>query len=296
MNQQRFLVLGASGVVGRALRRRLHSDQAVFTYQSRPFEGANHFDVTTMRLAETIVPRYPALTHAFLLLGVTNIDSCARDPIATQNLNVVAICRAIDDLVAANIVPVFTSTDAVFDGSRGNWSEMDATNPMLTYSKQKVEVEEHLSRIARPWLVVRLSKVVDPDAPESDWLHGWLQSLKRGETIRVAHDQVFSPVDADDVADGLVRLAQLGAAGLYHMGGPESCSRLELMERLVQLVRDQLGKRPRIIPCSIRDFPFAEPRPLNTSLSSAKLYSTLNQEFSGLDAICQRIVRREAGL
>jgi dTDP-4-dehydrorhamnose reductase len=286
----RFLVLGATGVVGRYLCRYLGAD-ALATWHNHPVPGGVRFDACTMRLSETVLAQNPGLTHAFILLGITYIDACARDPGGSAGVNVTGVMQVIDDLMAAGVVPVFTSTDAVFDGRRGGWSEADPVSPILTYGRQKVEIEQYLAGRQLPSLTVRLCKVIDPDTPPGDWLGDALSQLERGQTIQAARDQVFTPVAADEVAAGLVQLAQQGATGLFHMGGPQACSRLDLMQRLVVAAPVHLASAGRcIVPSSIRDFPFAEPRPLDTSLSSGKLYRALGKECSGLDALCQRIV------
>jgi len=241
-----------------------------------------------------LLARYPRVTHAFVLLGITNIDECARRPDESARINITATLRVLSDLFDANIIPVFTSSDAVFDGSAGNRTERDIPTPILTYGKQKLEIERYILNHRSPSVVARLSKVVDPEIPQGDWLGDWVRKLVLGEEVRAAYDQVFSPVDANDVASGLVTLAQQRAVGLFHMGGPESCSRLEFLQRWsLQAMPHTNGKPLRLAPCSIGDFPFAEKRPLDTSLSSLRLYQQLGRPFTGIDAMCARVVQNQ---
>ncbi len=293
MNEQWSLILGGTGVVGRYLRRHLGVNNAVSTYCQHPFEQGEYFDAASMRVGD-LLARYPRITHAFVLFGMTNIDDCARRPDESTNINVTSTLRVLADLAAANVVPVFTSSDAVFDGSSGNRTESDVPMPILTYGRQKLHIEQYLLNHSSPSIIVRLSKVVDPEIPEGDWLGDWVRRLVHGEEIRAARDQVFSPVDANDVASGLVTLAQQRASGLFHMGGPESCSRLDFLKSWSQAAMPHIAGRPlRLESCSIRDFPFVEKRPLDTSLSSTRLYQQLGRPFIGIDAMCARVVQNQ---
>jgi dTDP-4-dehydrorhamnose reductase len=286
----RYLILGASGFVGAHLYAALGQAKAIATYHSKPLSGGISFDAATMRLADAVLRGYRGLTHAFILHGVTAIDTCARDPAGTARINVAGTQRVIDDLVEHGITPVFASSDAVFDGSRGLWSENDSVNPILTYGRQKVEVERYLLEKAESPLVLRLAKVVSETAGAKDLLGNWLNQLESGESIPCARDQVFSPVTVNDAVEAFVRLAQDGQTGIVHVCGPRPVSRLELLQMLVEEARCHRDLSAQIIPCSIRDFSdFAETRPFNTSMSPTKLYAALGRSFNDPRETCRRV-------
>ncbi len=295
MMQPRHLIIGASGFVGTRLYAFLGQTRAVATYHNRPFDGGVAFDATRDRLSDSILKRNPGLTHAFILHGITNIDACVRDPVGTERVNVASIKNVIDELVDHDIKPVFFSSDAVFDGSRGLWTEQDAVNPILTYGRHKVAIEEYLMRGSHPYLIVRLSKVVTAGSGGGDMLGEWMDRLEQGAEIRCAADQIFSPVDVDDVIDACIRLAEGGHSGLFHICCPKPVSRLGLLQALADEIRQFRKLEARIVPCSIRDFDFAEPRPLDTSMSPAKLYATLGRSFDDLSRVCRDVVARRYG-
>jgi len=288
MNRARFLIVGASGFVGSHLYAALGREHSIATYNSRPMPGGVHFDATTMSLSDTILRDARGVTHAFLLHGMNNIDECARKPELAHKINVDGQKRIIDDLLAAGIVPVFASSDAVFDGTHGMWTEEDPVNPVLTYGRHKVQVEQYLQEKSRPWLLVRLAKVVGVTPGSENLLSVWMSQLEKGDAIRCAHDQVFSPVDVDDVVRALIRLVEDGATGIFHICGPRPVTRLEFLRLVEDEVRKYRSVSSKITSCSIRDFDFAEKRPLNTSMSPRKLYSALGGSFDELSGVCVR--------
>ena len=284
----RYLIIGASGLVGGHLYSTLGPGNAVATCHRKPVAGAVAFDAVEMRLADTVLKQHRGFTHAFVFHGVTGIDACARDPQGTARVNVASACAVIDDLVARGIVPVFASSDAVFDGTRGMWTEDDPVNPVLTYGRHKVEVERYLAARSAPSLVVRLAKVVSSAPGAGGLVNEWLDQLERDDEIRCAADQIFSPADVGDVVRALIRLAEGRLTGVFHVCGPRPLSRLEFLRTVADEARRYRPVPARIVPCSIRDFNFAEPRPLDASMSPRKLYGALGGGFDDMSVVCAR--------
>lgn len=295
MNRARFLIVGASGFVGSQLYAALGRERSIATYNRTPIPGGVHFDAATMRLPDTVLRGEHGVTHAFLLHGMSDIDECARHPELAYKINVDSQKGMIDDLLAAGIVPVFASSDAVFDGTRGMRTEEDTVNPVLTYGRHKVQVEQYLEERSCPWLAVRLAKVVGSAPGSVNLLSDWMTQLETGPAIRCAYDQVFSPVDVDDVVRALIRLTEENFTGIFHVCGPQPVSRLDLLRMLVDEVRTYRNVSVHIMPCSIRDFEFAEPRPLNTSMSPRKLYAALGGGFGELRGVCAKAAASRYG-
>lgn len=286
-----YLVIGASGFIGSRLYARLGPDRAIGTYHRTPVPFGVHFDLGGMRLDETVLAPGHRITHAFLLSGIGSLDACARDPEGTAAINVEGMCRAIDQLAAAGIKIIFTSSDAVFDGSRGGWTEDEPAHPVMTYGMHKAAVERYLAASGTPHIIARLSKVVGIGDDHS--LFGeWIRKLLAGEPIYCARDMIFSPISVEDCVTSLLTLAEGPYQGMYNVCGPRGMNRLELLEMFVAEVRRYRDINPRIVPCSIRDFPFPEPRPLIQSMSCAKLSAVLPQPLETMESCCRRVAEQ----
>ena len=295
MKRPRFLIVGASGFIGSHLYARLGPGRAVATYRRTPIPGGVHFDAASMRISE-ILRDGDGLTHAFLLHGYNKLEECARDPQETGRVNVDLTQQMIDELAARDIKTVFTSSDAVFDGTRGAWSEDDATNPVLTYGKQKAAIEHFLAGKGGAWIVARLSKVVGSDPGNHSLFGDWVQRIKAGEEIRCAHDLIMTPIHVDDVVTALIRLADGEFSGLFNVCGQRSMSRLELMNIFVAAIRKHRKIDVNVVSCSIRDFPSLEVRPLNQSMLPDKLFSALGEKCEAMESVCRRIAAEIYGV
>lgn len=295
MSIDRSLVLGASGFVGRHLLGELGSGKALGTFHNAPLAGAIRFDALNDDI-RPLLDEYGPFRRAYILLAESRIDRCAAAPAATYSLNVECVKRAINALHGRNILPVFASTDCVFDGLRGAYAETDAANPILTYGRQKREVERYLESSGAPFIIARLSKVVDSDPAGSGMLGEWVRAIRDGKESVCAVDQQFSPIDAPDVCRALIALGGGAPSGVYHVGGPRPWSRARLFEALVEAIRRHATVTPVMRRCGINDLPgFLERRPLDISMCSDRLEQSVGIKPRDLVETCAAIARAAYG-
>ena len=290
----KVLLVGGSGFIGQRLAARLGPDVAITTYRTHPFPGGVHFDVETMRLGDRFLTGRHGISHAVLMHGMNKLDYCALHPAESAQINVDGMIQAIDDLLDAGVKPLYMSSDGVFDGSRGPWSEDDTPCPILTYGRHKAAIESYLSKISSPWLVARLAKVVGDQIDPRNMLSEWLEAVSRGQVIRCASDQILSPIDVDDVVDALIFFLRSEINGLFNVCGSQILSRHELLQLLLSY-SEQLRQAARIELCSLADFTFAEARPKNCSMSNRKFLLASGMNMRPITRACRRICQIYAG-
>jgi dTDP-4-dehydrorhamnose reductase len=286
-----LLVLGGSGFLGPALRKAKGTQDLLLTHHAHATPGSVAFDLRSSSVRDLVRGATPRPSAALILAGITSVDACAKDPVRTGEVNVEGIIRVIGELRALDIVPVFISSDAVFDGTRGRWREDEQVHPILTYGRQKLAVESHLAELPAPWLIVRLPKLVSATADPRCILTGWMQALGRGERILCATDQFFTPADVGDAAEGILNMVRAGATGLYHLGGPERLSRRALLAAVMEEYGRYAVPRAQIVECSLRDIPVVEPRPLDTSMDSSRYVSRFGPGVRPASEIARLAVR-----
>ena len=141
-----FLVTGASGLLGLnfslAVDGKVH--QVTGVANTLPMAWATFKNVQAeltepgvfQRLLEEHKP--DVVLHCAAL---ANIDSCETDPDLAKRVNsdlpgeIASSCRQM------GIRLIHISTDAVFDGMRGNYREEDETNPLSVYAQTKQDGE-----------------------------------------------------------------------------------------------------------------------------------------------------------
>ena len=287
------LAIGASGFIGRHLLAALGTGQAIGTYYRHEFPGGVRFDGASDTASALLnaLPGKP--THAFVLHGAIDTEACARDPLGTAEINVESVWRVLDGLMTAGVRPVYLSTEYVFDGGRGMWTETDTPVPNTQYGIQKLAVERRLAADPRPSLVVRLSRVVGSEPNTHSVLAPWASEIIAGKRMMCATDQIFSPLSVADAAGALAALARSGVTGLYHLGGPVPYTRMGLLMLLLTHIRAIAPDTATdILPCSLHSLPFTEKRPLDTSISIEKLRAAIDWQFTSMDALCAETAAR----
>jgi dTDP-4-dehydrorhamnose reductase len=170
---------------------------------------------------------------------------------------------------------VFLSTDLVFDGLKGRYTEHDEPRPVLDYGRDKLEAEKALSEFLPGALIVRTSLIYDLERVPSH-LHFAAEAIREGRECVLFEDELRSPVLVDELAGALLKLTGRRCRGLLHVAGRDRLSRWEFGRGLMQA----LGFTPRgERPGRARDLGIR--RPLDCSLDSSLAESVTGLRFHG---------------
>jgi dTDP-4-dehydrorhamnose reductase len=221
----RHLVIGGSGQVGEHLLRALGSD-GVGTYFENAVPGLEHLDARDERAVARLL-RAVRPEAVYLPASEPNVDLCEREPEATASMNV-GIAESVSRAAAGiGARLVFFSTDYVFDGAAGPYAEDDEPNPLSEYGRQKLAGERWALETPGA-LVVRTAVVYGWERQRKNFVVRLIEADRNGGAQwRVPVDQIGSPTYAPNLAAAVVELAHAGAAGIYHVAGPEPASRYE---------------------------------------------------------------------
>lgn len=218
------LVIGASGQVGEHLLRALGTD-GVGTYFENAVPGLEQLDARDERAVARLL-RSVRPDVVYLPASEPNVDLCEREPEATASMNV-GVAEAVSRAAAGiGTRLVFFSTDYVFDGAAGPYAEDDEPNPLSEYGRQKLAGERWALETPGA-LVVRTAVVYGWERQGKNFVVRLIEADRRRAHWRVPVDQVGSPTYAPNLAAAVVELARAGAAGIYHVAGPQPASRYE---------------------------------------------------------------------
>jgi len=282
-----ILILGASSYIGRHTFESLGGSMAIGTYRSNKVPGGLYFDATKMSLSE-VLPLDVDISHAVIIYAEPGIDACKADIDRSYDINVRSTKQVIDDLIQRGIKPIFTSSEYVFDGQRGHYTEADSPNPTTVYGSQKVEIERYLSEHCDDYAVLRLAKVFGTDPKDGTILSNWLKQIRNGEEIRCARDQIFSPIHVDDVVAVAGSVIHRGLRGVYNVSNTQPWSRLGMLRELL----DRLGAQANVVECNIRDFDFLDDRPLDLSMEPDKVLQATGLKFREVRSCCDELLSR----
>ena len=177
--------------------------------------------------------------------AMTNVDACEDDKAGCWKLNVDAVEYLIDACEQINAHLIHLSTDFIFDGLEGPYSETALPNPLSYYGVSKLAAEKLVEKASCPWAIVRTVLVygVADNMSRSNivlWAKGALES---GKELTVVDDQFRTPTLAEDLAAGCILIAEQGAQGIYNISGDDFMCVLELVQRVADyfgLPKDQV--------------------------------------------------------
>ena len=288
-SQRRILVLGASGFIGQHLLAYIGPDRALGTYFKNPVDNAVYFDVLSMDLLE-VVDDPSIFSSAVVLLGATKPDYCVLNPTNSQALNVDALKTSLIRLHEWNIKPIFTSSEMVFDGEKGNYIETDVARSVLKYGQQKLEVEQYIRDNFDKYVILRLATVLGHTKGDGTLLSNWMESIKHGEISLCATDFINTPVSINDVVKSVVGLIDKGSTGTFHVASTTPISRLGLYQTLIKSIPvGKIADGANSQECSIHDFDLPERRPNDVSMNPNKLIDELGITMTSIENICSSI-------
>jgi dTDP-4-dehydrorhamnose reductase len=224
----RCVVIGGSGQIGGWLLRELagRGHSAVGTFATVSFTGLVQLDASDLGAAAAWVTAQ-APDVVFYPAGFTWVDCCERDRTRAYSANLeqpLNLARAAA-LVGARFV--YFSTDYVFDGHGGPYTEDSPTHPLSVYGQAKRDAELALAdELGDRQLTVRTSWVFGPERQGKNFAYQLLRNLAEGKPTVCPSDQVSSPGYGPDVARAVVRLVEQDVSGMIHVVGPEVIDRV----------------------------------------------------------------------
>lgn len=215
-------------------------------------------------------------SHVIHTAAITNVDFCELNSDDCELVNVTATRYLID---AANRVKAhfqMLSTDFVFDGEQGNYSEGDKVNPLSVYAASKVDGENLVKeKSMNGWSIVRTIIVYgNGENLSRSNIVAWAKSaLEKGDEINIIDDQFRAPTFAEDLAAGCMGILENDEIGIFHISGPETMSIYNIVERIANHFSYSMDKVNKISSTTL-DQPAK--RPSKTGFDLSKAYSKIN--------------------
>ena len=157
------------------------------------------------------------------------------------NADGAAVVASAAAAVGARLVHM--SSDALFDGERAPYHEVDAPCPITPYGASKAAAETAVRAIAPEAVIVRTSLIMADD-PLDNHQQMILDIAAGRRPERLFTDEIRCPVAASDLAAAVVELLDLPIAGALHVAGAEAVSR----HALGVLVARRHGVEPETLP------------------------------------------------
>jgi len=281
----RILVTGASGLLGINLALEAAHEHTVYGAANKVPLKTDAFSVlqadllvsgACQRLLDAAQPDW--VIHCAAL---ANIDACEKDPEQARQLNSAVPAKLAELVARGGARMLHVSTDAVFDGEHGNYTELDTPNPLSVYASTKLEGEQAVSRANPEAIIARVNLFGWSMTGERSLAEFFLYNLQTGKRMNGFTDVYFCPLLANDLARIFLKMLSLELSGLYHAVSSQCLTKFDFGQRIAQKFALD---GTLISPLSVYESGLAAARSPRLTLNTDKLTKALGERPPGVDS------------
>ncbi|OGW72791.1 MAG: hypothetical protein A2Y02_02655 [Omnitrophica bacterium GWA2_52_12] len=271
----KILITGLNGIIGWNIFKTASKllPQTAGTYREA-HPGLANLNVT--RLDAESAEALKALLHAAqpeIIIhswAMCDLDLCEQIPAMAEKVNeegtrlLLEAARGLASLKRF----VYISTDHVFDGETGDYTEEDVPRPKHVYGRTKYEAEKQVQASGLPWQILRPGLVIGDSLQGRKGPRDFLLTrIRAGKPTHYFTDEWRSPIPAPEMAERVTAIACSNESGIFHVAGREVFSRYELAQKIA---RDHGYTTEHVFPRLRSEDRWASIRPKNLSLKSLR--------------------------
>ena len=291
MEKKRLLITGVSGLLGTNLAYCLrdtyeimglyHSQKVLVRgIKTEPVDLRRDIDLESVLGAW----RPDVVIHA---AAKADVDTCEENPREAEELNILATANLVASLRNVPAKFIYISTDLVYAGDQGHFSEEYPVGPRNVYARTKLEGEREAQKRGGT-LILRTNFFgwgIVGKRSLAEWV---IEELSAGRSINGFTDAVFSSIYAFDMANLVDRMIRKGLTGIYNMGSRTSMSKYQFLVR----VAEALGLNAGLIrAASLDSMPLRAQRSKNLSLDMGKLEEAIGRKVPSMEESIEHFVQ-----
>lgn len=274
----RILVTGASGLLGINIALEAANQHIVFGQVNKQEVYTDAFTVLRTDLLEPgAVERLLGKTLPDWVIhcaALANLEHCENDPELAWELNTEIPRKLAEQCRKGGARLLHVSTDAVFDGKTGGYTEDDIPNPLSTYAKTKLKAEYSVINEYPEAIIARVNLFGWSLSGQRSLAEFFFNNLSDNKSVMGFTDVFFCPLLVNDLTQIFFKMLCKELSGLYHVVSSNHISKYEFGVRIAQKFKLNSGL---ISPTSIFEAGLKAPRSLKLNLKVDKLIKNLGE-------------------
>jgi dTDP-4-dehydrorhamnose reductase len=220
--------------------------------------------------------------------AISNLDTCEANPDFAHHVNVDATSYLAEYAARNAVRLIFISSDMVFNGEKGMYSEDEPVSALAVYGKTKILAEELIRKKCSNYAILRSALIYGKPAINGTSFSEWIRKrLEKEEKVTLYIDQYRTPILAENLAEAILELAEHDFVGTLHLAGPNRVDRLTFGRQLCQAGNYDENL---LQSATIKEGCFAAPRPVDVSLCIKKAQSILATRFLSTEEGLERML------
>lgn len=165
----------------------------------------------------------------------TDVDKCENNKNYALRINaegtkiLASACSRVDARI------IYVSTDYVFDGEKGLYTEVDEPNPINQYGLTKLMGERYVMELCERSVTLRTSVLYGVHPEKSNFATWVIAALQERKLLTIVEDHFNSPTFAGNLAEVILEIVSNGLKGIYHTAGSERISRYEFALEIAEI-------------------------------------------------------------
>jgi dTDP-4-dehydrorhamnose reductase len=241
-SKKTIFITGANGLLGQKLCRDFSSSYKVIATDLQPdnlvsFPNLSYetLDITDRRSLEFHVRFYKPLV-IINAASFTDVNECETHRTQAWAVNVGGVKNLVRACQKHNAKLVHLSTDYIFDGENGPYSEDDPPHPVSFYGETKLESEKVIKGSNIDYIIVRTNVLYGFGIKvKKNFLLWLLEKLSMGENLKIVDDQFNNPTLADNLSECILEIIERNLSGIFHIGGAEYLSRYDFALKVAEV-------------------------------------------------------------
>ena len=284
------LIIGASGKIGKYILEKKNKNY-VYTYNKKKIKNGIYFDIRKNNLNKLC--KSFLINKIALLSAVSNPDKCYKNKNYSNLINVIKTKKIIDDIIKRNIYFIFLSSEYIFCGRKGNYSETSLPKPNNLYGKQKYLIEKYIKKKTKNFSILRIAKTYGEKLDDKTLITNFFLRLKKGEReFTFATDQIFNPLYSKDLTKIIKLFLNKKIKGVFNVGGSEQLSRYKCIEKITNQFDFKNKNRIILLKSKLKNFKFIDKRPLNISMNISKIKKIIKFKLTKIENVAKKIITK----
>ncbi len=203
----------------------------------------------------------------------TNVDKSETERELAWKINVKGVEYLSESARVLDSHLIHISTDYLFDGKNGPYTENDIPNPLGYYARTKL-ASENVLKISGSKNTILRTNVLYGTAKYSrpDFVKWVVDSLRAKKEIKIVDDQINNPTFIDDLVQAINKVVEQRKEGIYNIGGDEFINRYDFTIIIAEFFNLDKSLIKRI---KTEDLNQPARRPLKSGLITIKAQSEL---------------------
>ncbi len=229
------LVIGSTGFIGSYYKKFSKSNNLFYT-SSKKRKNYIKFDLIKDDIKKIISDK--KIKKVIFLSAISNPEECENNKKKSNLINVIKTKEVMKYLIEKKIYFIFFSSEYVFDGKRGNYTESSHTKSKILYGRQKILIEKFLKKKNGNFSIFRIGKTYGNLIDDKSIFSNFVKELISGKKkFKVAFDQKFSALHVLDLVNIIDFFIKKEFTGIFNVCGNECFTRYQYFERIINYLK-----------------------------------------------------------